>query len=103
MPAEKPILRGGRKGAALAVRVTPRSSKNEISEIQSDGTIKIRLTAPPVDGKANKALIEFLADVLDLAPSKLEIVAGESARDKLVVVLDLDPDTVNERILNYIR
>lgn len=103
MAAEKSILHGGGRGAALAVRVIPRSSKNEISEIQSDGTIKVRLTAPPVDGKANKALIEFLADVLDLAPSKLEIVAGESARDKLIVVLDLDPDTVNERILNHIR
>jgi uncharacterized protein (TIGR00251 family) len=103
MPANKSNLYGGRRGAALAVRVTPRSSKNEITEIQSDGTIKIRLTAPPVDGKANKALIEFLADVLDIAPSKMEIAAGETARDKLIVIFDMDPETVNERLFKRVR
>ncbi len=89
----------GQKGAALAVRVTPRASRNEISEIQSDGTIKVRLTAPPVEGKANQALIDFLADVLELPPSRLEIVAGSTGRDKLISILDLDAATVQERIL----
>lgn len=93
-------LHDGKKGAALAVRVTPRASKNEIVEIYADGTVKIRLTAPPVEGKANDALVKYLAKVLDISPSKIEIVAGVNSRDKLVTILDMDAQTVHSRILH---
>jgi len=92
-------LHNGQKGAALAIRVTPRASKNEITEILSDGTVKVRLTAPPVEGKANEALLEFLSDVLGVPKTKLEVVAGTTGRDKLVSVLDLDAQTVHDRIV----
>lgn len=92
-------LHNGKKGSALAIRVTPRASRNEISEILSDGTVKIRLTAPPVEGKANQALIDFLADVLEIPRARIEIVAGTTGKDKLVSILDLDAETVHERIL----
>ena len=92
-------MHDGKTGSALAIRVTPRASRNEISEILSDGTVKIRLTAPPAEGKANKALIEFLAHVLGVPASRIEIVAGATGRDKLVSILDLDAQTVHERIL----
>lgn len=95
-------LHHGRKGAALAIRVTPRAKKNEITEILSDGTVKIHLTAPPVEGKANQALIAFLAEVLEVPRSKIEIVAGENRRDKLVSVIDMDADTVQARILRHL-
>jgi uncharacterized protein (TIGR00251 family) len=101
MPERKPRHHGGGLGAALAVRVLPRASKNEIAEIRSDGTIRIRLTAPPVDGKANAALIQFLAEILDVPRSRIEIIAGATGRDKLVSILDLDPETASERILKY--
>ena len=83
-------LHGGRGGSALAVRVIPRSKRAEIAEIMDDGTIKIRLTAPPVEGKANEALVKFLAGILDVPPSRIEIVAGHSGRKKLVTILDMD-------------
>ena len=92
-------LHNGKKGSALAIRVTPRARRNEISEILSDGTVKIRLTAPPVEGKANQALIDFLADVLEIPRARIEIVAGTTGKDKLVSILDLDAETVHERIL----
>jgi uncharacterized protein (TIGR00251 family) len=92
-------LHDGQKGAALAIRVTPRASRNEIVDILSDGTVKIRLIAPPVEGKANLALVEFLAEVLELPANRIEIVAGTTGRDKLVSVLDLDAETVHQRIL----
>jgi len=95
-------LHDGRKGAALAIRVTPRASRNEIAGVLSDGTVKIRLTAPPVGGKANDSLIKFLAKVLDIAPSRIEIVAGETGRDKLVSVLDMDAQVVHRRIVENI-
>lgn len=99
MKSRKYHLHNGQKGAALAIRVTPRASRNEIVEILSDGTVKIRLTAPPVEGKANLALVEFLAEVLELPANRIEIVAGTTGRDKLVSVLDLDAETVHQRIL----
>ena len=95
-------LHGGQKGAALAIRVTPRSSKNEISGVLNDGTIRIRLIAPPVEGKANEALISFLSDVLDVPRSNIEIVAGEAGRDKLVSVVGLDAEAVHSRILRHL-
>lgn len=95
-------LHDGKKGAALAIRVTPRMAKNEISEILNDGTIKIRLTAPPVDGKANEALIEFLAKILGINNSKIEIVAGLTGRDKLVTITDMDTETVHAKIINHL-
>lgn len=96
-------LRDGKRGAALAIRVTPRARKNEISEILSDGTVKIRLTAPPVDGKANEALIEFLAEVLDVAARNIEIVAGHTGRKKLVSILGVHAETVQRRIIEHLE
>ncbi len=96
-------LHNGQKGAALAIRVTPRARKNEIVDILNDGTIKIRLTAPPVEGKANIALIKFLSSVLDVPRSKIEIVAGDTGRDKLVSILDLDAGEAHERILQHLN
>lgn len=93
----------GKRGAALAIRVTPRARKDEIVDILADQTIKIRLTAPPVEGKANEALIEFLARVLNVPRSKVEIVAGSRGRDKLVSILDLSPPEAQARILKYLK
>jgi hypothetical protein len=93
----------GKRGAALAIRVIPRARKDEIVEILADQTIKIRLAAPPVEGKANEALIEFLAKVLDVPRSKVDIIAGASGRDKLVSILDLDSREAQARILKYLK
>lgn len=95
-------LHSGQKGAALAVRVTPRASRNEIVEMLDDGTIKVRIAAPPVDDEANTALIEFLAEILGVPKSRLDIVAGASGRDKLISVLDMDVETAHQRIVAHL-
>lgn len=92
----------GRHGAALPVRVTPRASRNEIVEILSDQTVKIRLTAPPVEGKANEELIKFLSDVLGVPKTSMEIVAGATGRDKLVSIMDMPVEEVHKRILAHL-
>ena len=102
MVNQKYHLHNGKRGAALAIRVTPRASRNEIVEIMSDGTVRIRLTASPVDDRANDALIKFLSDVLKVSSSRIEIVAGETGRDKLVSILDLDAETVHHRIISQL-
>jgi uncharacterized protein len=95
-------MHSGKTGAAITVRVTPRMAKNEITEILNDGTIKIRLTAPPVDGKANEGLIAYLAKVLEISPSNIEIVAGLTGREKLVTIIGLSPEVVQNKILKNI-
>ncbi|HLA08155.1 MAG TPA: DUF167 domain-containing protein [Anaerolineales bacterium] len=94
-------LHSGKKGSALAVRVTPRASRNEIVEMLDDGTIKIRIAAPPADNEANVALIEFMADILGVPKSRLDIVAGLSGRDKLISVVDMDVETAHQRIVAH--
>jgi hypothetical protein len=95
-------LHDGKRGAALAVRVTPRASRNEIVDVLSDGTVKVHLTAPPVEGKANEALLKFLAQALDVPVSSLDIVAGASGRDKLVSVIGMDPQTLHKKIVELL-
>lgn len=95
-------LHDGKKGSAIALRVTPRASKNEIVDVLSDGTVKIHLTAPPVDGKANDALLKFLSNILDVPVSRLDIVAGETGRDKLVAVTDMDAAVLHKKIVEHI-
>jgi uncharacterized protein (TIGR00251 family) len=95
-------LHDGKRGAALALRVTPRASKNEIVEVLSDGTVKVHLTSPPVEGKANEALLKFLAKILDVPISHLEIVAGAGGRDKLISVTDMDASVLHKKIIEHI-
>ncbi len=93
----------GKRGSALAVRVTPRASRNEIVGVLNDGTIKVHLAAEPTDSEANVVLIGFLAQVLGVPKSRVEIVAGTSGRDKLVSVLDMDVETVHQRVLAHME
>ena len=103
MSPRKFHLHDGKKGVALAVRVTPRARHNEITEIQEDGTVRIRLTAAPSDNEANNQLVRFLAEVLGVPASHVEIVAGHTGRDKLVSVVDASADQVQERLLAYVN
>jgi uncharacterized protein (TIGR00251 family) len=93
----------GKTGAAITVKVIPRASKNEISEILSDGTIKIRITAAPVDGKANEALIHYLAEILTVPESNIELIAGHSGRDKLISIIGITPGKVTELLSKQIK
>jgi len=81
----------------IRVRLVPNASKNEIVS-KDEGVYKIRLTAPPIDGKANEALIRFLADRLDIAPSLLSIVKGHTSKQKSVEV-PLTKEDVDQALL----
>jgi len=78
-------LREDKAGLILTVRAVPRASRNEIAGEANDA-LRIRLQAPPVDGKANKALLRFLADTLGVAPSRLTLLSGETGRNKRVLI-----------------
>lgn len=85
-------------GVTFAVRVVPRASKNEIAGVHGDA-LKVRLTAPPVEGRANEALIAFLAQRLGVRKSQVEIVAGATSRRKMICVIGLSGQQVEERLL----
>ncbi len=95
-------MHDGQKGSALAVRITPRATRNEIVEVLDDGTIKVRIAAPPADNEANEVLIEYFSEILGVPKSKLDIVAGASGRDKLIAVVDMDVETAHQRILAHL-
>jgi uncharacterized protein len=76
-------------GCVVNVRVIPRASKNQIQGVLGDA-LKIRLQAPPVDGKANEALVRFLADTLSLPTRNVSLISGETGRNKRVLLSGLD-------------
>lgn len=95
-------LHDGKRGAALAVRVTPRASQNEVTEIQGDGTVKVRLTASGGAADLNTVLVKFLAEVLGVSASKVDIVAGEKGNDKLISIMDIENDEVHKRLVAHL-
>lgn len=81
----------------FAVKVVPRASKNQVAGIEGDA-YKIRLNAPPVEGKANDALIAFLADALSVRRAQIEIVTGHTSRHKVVRVRGVTAKQIEEKL-----
>ena len=93
-----PCLQTGRNGSILlSLHVQPRAAKNELAGIH-DGALKLRLTTPPVDGKANKAVIAFLAGQLKIPKSAIRLRSGLKNRRKQVWISGLDEETVRRRL-----
>jgi uncharacterized protein (TIGR00251 family) len=84
-------------GATFAVKVHPRAKKNAITGEVGDA-LKLAATAPPADGKANKACMEFFAKLLKVARSSVTIAAGETSRNKVIRVAGLTTQQVRERL-----
>lgn len=82
------------KGFLLNLRISPNASKNEIIK-SDDGSIKVKITAQPVDGKANKALIEFFSKTFKIPKTSIDIVRGETSKDKTVLFKTDDVDKIN--------
>lgn len=96
-------LHDGKHGAALTIRVTPRARKNEFAGLLEDGTLRVRVAAPPVGGKANAALVGFLAEVLRVRKNRIEVVAGKRGLDKIVSVEGMTSEVVEERIQGWMQ
>lgn len=72
-------------GVRLEVKVQPRSSRNQVIGEQN-GALKIKLTAPPVDGEANAALVEFLAAHLKIPRKDITLIKGDTSRQKIIEI-----------------
>jgi len=91
------FLREHPDGVLLSIKLQPRASRNEIGEPLGD-ELKINVTAPPVDAAANQALIELLAERLDCARGRVELVRGHKSRHKVVKLHGFAPGEVLQAI-----
>jgi len=82
-------------GIIFKVKVQPKASKNEVAGLHQDA-LKVKLTAPPVEGKANKALIDFLSGWLGVKKSQLKIVSGHLSKIKLIEVVGEKKDLIQK-------
>jgi uncharacterized protein (TIGR00251 family) len=82
------------EGRSLAVRVRPGAKRSELLGEHAGG-IKVAIAAPPVDGKANDALVEFLREIWGLRRGQVEIIRGQSSRDKVVLLRGLTDEQLN--------
>lgn len=79
------------------VRLRPRAHTDELMGMR-DGVLQARVAAPPVDGKANRALCRLIAKRIGVAPSKVSVVRGEKSRDKLILVEGMDPAALEKAL-----
>ena len=93
----KPFLKPHPEGTLVALKVVPRASKNEIGEALGN-ELKIKVTAPPVDSAANRAVIEFVAERLACSKSMIGLLRGEKSRHKIVLIKGLSPEEVEVRL-----
>ena len=91
-------VKPGGSGAALTVKITPRAKCTVVLGVLDDGTLKIAVAAPPEDGKANAALVRFLAQTLGVRESQIEIIVGHGAPRKIIAVTGLSPAEVEARL-----
>jgi uncharacterized protein len=83
-----PFLTDTPEGAVLNLRIVPRAQKNAIQGELGDA-LKIRLCAPPVEGAANAALVEFLAETFGLPRARVQLLSGQTSRSKRVLLVDV--------------
>ena len=90
-------IRETSSGVSFGVKLQPKASKTAIIG-ELDGALKISVNAPPVDGKANEALVKFIAQLLKVARSSVTIAAGASSRNKVIRVEGVTADQVSWRL-----
>ena len=92
-------LRETPDGCTLPVRVHPGAKRIAINGIH-DGALKVSLTTPPTDGRANAALIEFLADRLNIPRARITLLTGATSRTKTLRIAGLTQNEVEEKLLS---
>lgn len=85
-------------GVRMTIRVTPRASANEVRGLDAGGRLVVRVTAPPVDGDANQAVIELLAKWARVSKSSVRVVRGAASRTKTIEISGVDAGLLAERL-----
>lgn len=90
------------KGITFAVKVQPRARKNAITGTVGDA-LKLALTAPPVEGRANQAVIEFFAELFAIPRSSVTIASGESSRNKVIRIAGVSKRAAEQRLAENLK
>ncbi|HEX7878849.1 MAG TPA: DUF167 domain-containing protein [Candidatus Eisenbacteria bacterium] len=98
MTATGPPIESTAAGVRFLVHVSPRASKDSVRGFHAAGRLIVRVTAPPVDGEANAAVVELLARQLRVSRSEVRVTRGASSRTKLIEIDGLDAATAAERL-----
>lgn len=88
------------KGLILKLKIVPNSSKNEI--IKTEEGLKVKITAQPIEGKANKALIDFLSKTFKISKSSFEIIKGETSKEKTILIKCKDEEKL-QKIKDFLK
>lgn len=96
-----PCFRETAEGIYLSVRLQPRASRNEVQGLHG-AELKISVTAPPVDSAANSALIEFLAEKLDVGRAAIQLVRGQTSRHKTIFITGLRANQVCAALFSFL-
>jgi len=91
------IIKENAEEITVEIKVQPRASRNQIVGEQ-DGLLKIKLTAPPVEGEANQALVDYLASVLDTPRRNIMLIKGETSRNKIIAIKGMSRETFLHKI-----
>lgn len=89
-------------GVMLSLRVSPGAAKTGIKELYGEDAIKIAVAAPPVEGRANAEVARYLAELLGVRKTQVEVVKGTSGRSKRVFVREVSPEAVHRTLLGYL-
>lgn len=94
------MIKETKDGLLVQLKISPNASKNSI--LKDETGVKVKLTAQPIEGKANKALVEFLSKELKIPKTSFEIVKGETSKEKTLLIKIFDNDKINRvyEILN---
>jgi uncharacterized protein len=96
------LLRDTSEGTILILRVSPGARRSSVEGLYGEDALKLRVAAPPVDGKANAEVERYLSDLLGLPRSGVAVVRGAASRDKAVLIQDLHPDEVLKTLSRYL-
>lgn len=91
-------LRSTNAGVSLSLHVQPGAKRTEVVGRHGDA-LKLRLAAPPIEGRANECLLEYLAEILGIARRSVRLAGGESSRRKRVEIVGLTADAIRKRLL----
>ena len=96
------LVRQGREGVSLRVHLQPKASREGIIG-EAGGVLKVRVTAPPVDGRANEACLRLLAKTLGLPVSRLRIISGQHARLKTIKLEAVSAETIRAKLRDLLE
>ncbi len=88
------MLKETKDGLVLIIKISPNASKNEI--IKTEDGVKLKITAQPIEGKANKAVLEYLSKTFKIPKTYLEIIKGETSKEKTVLIKSKDEEKLQK-------